>query len=1835
MSEFKLERFKYNWIGTWTPSYSYNRDDVVNVGGRTYVCLVTHTSSPDFNTDLDATVPGSDPPIPAPRWTLMVDGRRFIGAWSTGVQYQESDIVTYQGSIHVCINGHLSTTFHANATDWDYISKNIEHKQDWGQATNYGVGAVVTYNGIVYKCITAHASQTFLEDDIANWEILYSGGYFAGNWTTATLYRLNDYVKFGGSIFKVNKTHVSEEFFNQNFFDVELPGNNDVQDFSLATDYATGDIVRYGGDLYYVTRPIRGILPTDTGFDSVVYFIRMLYSYNFRGTWDIEQDYAPGDLVRRGGELYKALVTIKRSDDSSDSVLTDYQDNTKWELVVSGDRWANNWRSTSVGYSKGDLVYYYGQLYECNLPHTSSTTNYPGNENLYSDGAPNAFWNTLVQAGDTGGLQLQGDLLTFNKLEDGSSLGPINVPIGQNDQVLSIQNSEDLYYRDMYTTEVTVIYVATDGTDDLETYRGIDIRYPFRTIKFACQYIEDNVVGPSKVAIATGRYTETCPIVVPAYCVVMGDELRAVTIIANSAKAEYANDYTFVIGYLTRFNNIMSDLLLNNDIVPTTGNTEAQVKTGTASEGSVASIIENIISDVTEYITYNIASGSTTPSIVGTNDLTTEISRIRASEILKLNTKFLQNEAVAFMKQADVDYVFDEERVKLDVQQFLRGIRYDLRYPGNYKSVQSGRHYVNNVNGSQLEDMFYLRDITGLRNCTVEGLSGALSPTGVSLILQRPTGGSFCSLDPGWGPADTSTWIKNRSPYVQGVTTIGTGCTGQKIDGALHNGGNKSIVSNDFTQVISDGIGAHILNDGRAELVSVFTYYSHIGYLAESGGTIRATNGNNSYGNFGSVALGINASETPKQANVDNRNNEAQVAFAFAGEITDKILAYEYRHCGEQYTTANSTAVGSGNFVATTFDDIRDDALFEARLIEADDSSNIGGARYTNVGNNAQAGNTTQITLASNDSASAADYLGQRIVLVSGVGTGQYGYIQSYDNSTKVAQIYSEKTGQPGWDHIIPGTPIESGLVSNTQYRIEPRVTVSSPGFQVNSRTMPNTEISPQNWSDVAWGGTREEFPNIILNAGSGTTIDITPEQAVVRIVKTGATYSIALISSGVGYSVGDTTTISGEALGGTSPTNDAIVRVTEVSHDSTNSIISLSITGLGYEGRWVAITESTYSAWSNDGSNWNFIAVPYSAAYKTVAHGNNVFVAISNTVTDVVVYNRTGKQWVTTNLPSSAPLKDIHFADGKFVIVCEDDNRVFYSTNGSTWSQTSIPPSTADDGSSASKQWLAVGFGYGKWVALSGSDRAIATSEDAITWTVTEDKLPAGDTSRDWTGVTFGNGRFVAVTRDSGESVYCLSDPATGTWISSTGLPTLDDSTQMNWNRVRYANGVFFAVCDTGNRIIAGDATTGETTLAATSDDGVLWTTRNLTFSLRWSTAAYGKSNNVTSQWMLLARGGNDAAVVATGKTAILRPQIASGVIQYLKIWDPGSGYTSDPSIVLIDNKSTTDAQIQPRVGNGVLAQPTFDNRGIGYRTSTTVVTITGDGYADIIPSNSTDLTVTGLNRYPGPGAQITITGILDTETADPDDLKIHTLVKITNLGDDGTGNGTLRAQFRISPKIENKANLAHGTVVSIREKFSQCRITGHDLLDIGTGNFIQTNYPELYVEGNVFDTYPESETYEADGGRVFYTSTDQDGNFRAGELFSVEQGTGIVTISADFFDLDGLSELALGGVRLGGSGTVVREFSTDPLFLEDSNNIVPTQKAVTTFLATRLSEGGSEIETNQLTAGLVRLGGPGNVIEHTAGFEIQFPKTTNIAGPEAGITGNPLYMRLFLKDD
>ena len=87
-----------------------------------------------------------------------------------------------------------------------------------------------------------------------------------------------------------------------------------------------------------------------------------------------------------------------------------------------------------------------------------------------------------------------------------------------------------------------------------------------------------------------------------------------------------------------------------------------------------------------------------------------------------------------------------------------------------------------------------------------------------------------------------------------------------------------------------------------------------------------------------------------------------------------------------------------------------------------------------------------------------------------------------------------------------------------------------------------------------------------------------------------------------------------------------------------------------------------------------------------------------------------------------------------------------------------------------------------------------------------------------------------------------------------------------------------------------------------------------------------------------------------------------------------------------------------------------------------------------------------------------------------------------------------------------------------------------------------------------------------------MFYTSTDQDGNFRVGELFSIEQATGIATLDADAFNISGLQELQLGAISLGGTNATITEFSVDGTFTANSDNIVPTQKAIKTYIQSQI---------------------------------------------------------------
>jgi hypothetical protein len=157
--------------------------------------------------------------------------------------------------------------------------------------------------------------------------------------------------------------------------------------------------------------------------------------------------------------------------------------------------------------------------------------------------------------------------------------------------------------------------------------------------------------------------------------------------------------------------------------------------------------------------------------------------------------------------------------------------------------------------------------------------------------------------------------------------------------------------------------------------------------------------------------------------------------------------------------------------------------------------------------------------------------------------------------------------------------------------------------------------------------------------------------------------------------------------------------------------------------------------------------------------------------------------------------------------------------------------------------------------------------------------------------------------------------------------------------------------------------------------------------------------------------------------------------------------------------------------------------------------------------------------------------------------------------------------------------------------------------------------------------DPVPASEAVEGGGGRVFFTSTDQDGNFRVGGLFNVEQSTGVATLNADAFNISGLQELSLGNIALGNTGATVNEFSTDGTFAANSDSIVPTQRAIRTYITSQIGGGASTLNVNQIIAGLVQISG--QEITTTTVVPINVKAQFNFQG---GVDGAPVALNMFL---
>jgi hypothetical protein len=167
-----------------------------------------------------------------------------------------------------------------------------------------------------------------------------------------------------------------------------------------------------------------------------------------------------------------------------------------------------------------------------------------------------------------------------------------------------------------------------------------------------------------------------------------------------------------------------------------------------------------------------------------------------------------------------------------------------------------------------------------------------------------------------------------------------------------------------------------------------------------------------------------------------------------------------------------------------------------------------------------------------------------------------------------------------------------------------------------------------------------------------------------------------------------------------------------------------------------------------------------------------------------------------------------------------------------------------------------------------------------------------------------------------------------------------------------------------------------------------------------------------------------------------------------------------------------------------------------------------------------------------------------------------------------------------------------SNGAVGSLTIRISLTRVTSHDLLEIGTGSYADTNYPSEIYGAPVNPINEDAEVEERDVGRVFYVTTDQFGNFSVGPFFRVDQGTGSVTFSSSIAlsNLDGL------GFK---RGVPVSEFSTDSGFTDNATDTVPTENAARIYIERRLglTHDGALVPPSQtiptVTGGYMALSG------------------------------------------
>lgn len=1492
-------------------------------------------------------------------------------------------------------------------------------------------------------------------------------------------------------------------------------------DWNVATTYEVNDIVKYGGNVYVYSNVVRtaGNLPTDPA-----YWVLMVEGFKFRESWDNAISYRVGDGVAHGGVVYIAIA---------DSQGQTPPNAIYWSQFADGIQWEGNYSNTT-SYQANDVVKYGAQAF---IAKQDSTGNIPTNTN---------YWDTFVTGISAEGVYnvstdyVPGDLVAYGANIyrcTAESTGNLPTNVGYFELF-----SQGNYFRGVWNTGTAYLIGETvrfggntyealrdnqgqspdvSTADWTEFTTGVNSRGEWSTATF---YAINDVVnyGGNTYIVAishtSGVFNDDLTAAQPKWTKFnsgvryVGSWAQGTTYLKDDIVSESVSTYIATQDHVggSDFFIDNSNGLWNSFVVGA-----SYVLPNTAGQaGKYLQTPDGInyswqFSGANDKI-YYVSEDST--SSVDDNDHGAAIDYAFAS--LRFACDYINADVVnrtpatIFVK----DGTYSEQlpiHIPINTTIVGDGQRNCVIQPDTVSDAGYGPGISDDgVTPNSETTMFFVNSGTMIEGLLLKGMTGFVDQT-PSDITGSLVKGVFFRIEPG------ATLLK--SPYIKESSAFSTGGVGAIVDGSVVAAGTAgSMVFHTFTQVHNGGIGFWIKDNGLSEIVSCFTYYNTYGYAATGGGKIRALNGNNSYGEYGAISQGFDSLEYPLSGYMYGDTLEYTVSSL---NTTDGFTV------GDTITGA----VADASKVVTGI------SIDQQALITTESVATVTAITAANPG----VVTATEHGFSSGDSIAFAGVVG-----MTELNGNSYAITKIDSNTFSIGDTStftaytSDGTATKGGPHgLAEGQDFAFGTVAETEWQ---PILGSHGTSNMYNRTWYADVVTPTSFR-ICSNSDMSNYIDTRALAGWGfvteTITDATRSNPVIVTI-TGHGYSNGQLIQNVNGVSGMTQLNGNDYYAG-----NVTATTVELFSDAG---LTTSVDGTGFTA-YVSGGSATRILNGTTLTNATILTTKYTGNIANIQTNLNPGTKHRLVVNDiqhgyagqtfkVAVYNNGhGNRYIFNGQESQAIKMDTKH---RMYIFEQNDasnngHPMYFSTttdgihNGGTEHNVAKDPAAGLGSGSCVEYWLdgvktadLAGYVSGFAAATAREIRVVGSTEDLYAVCYNHPKM--------------GGGRRYTPVQNTGGASY---DPVTGVMQLDIGTHDLSLGSYIKLDN----ESLTFTCAYDGNTVQIAYPKASSAGVYETYIPILEKTATTITINVGAATGAASTS----------------AHTFVSSTTDCIKP---IGVYPAIKYETTTQHSTADAF-----REQVHGTRSYPFANNSVI---TAQDGQFATLTNTADPANQGQfGFAMVLG---------GLSHEPIAGGSVEFVTAPTMNPADNTDIAqehntgedvltyiitgVSGYVKEANDTQGGTCTITL------ATAKQNTNNTYYGQRFNIRYRYSQVRLTGHDFLSIGTGGKDTTNYPGVPTQ----DAAQGREVTENYPGRVYYVSTDQDGNFRVGSYFRVDQATGRATLDASAFDLAGLTSLRLGsiGAQLGES---INEFSSDGSLTGNSNAAVPTEQAVKTYVDTK----------------------------------------------------------------